>query len=83
MLRPRIRLAVLAAGVLALAVPAALAGCGESGGGSKGAETGAKLTMFAFSSSPAEDAVLRKAVDDYNKQGRNTVELKGPPAPAV
>ncbi len=55
-----------------------LVGCGDSGntGGSSGAETGAKLTMYAFSSSPAEDAVLRKAIDDYNKKGRNTVDLK-------
>jgi multiple sugar transport system substrate-binding protein len=54
-----------------------LAACGDSGNsGTTGAETGAKLTMYAFSSSPAEDAVLRKAIDDYNKKGRNTVELK-------
>lgn len=54
------------------------AACGDdgSGSGTEGNATGAKLTMYAFSSSPAEDAVLRKAVEDYNKQGRNTVELK-------
>src|SRR6185503_17728382 len=65
-------------GVTALALTMATAACGDSGSGSGsgGAATGAKLSMFAFSSSPAEDAVLRKAVDDYNKQGRNTVDLK-------
>lgn len=54
------------------------AACGDdgSGSGTEGSATGAKLTMYAFSSSPAEDAVLRKAVDDYNKQGRNTADLK-------
>jgi multiple sugar transport system substrate-binding protein len=57
---------------------ALVAGCGDSGntGGASGAETGATLTMYAFSSSAAEDAVLRKAIDDYNAKGRNTVELK-------
>jgi len=73
----RTRPAVILGAVVALALTTATA-CGDSGGGSGsgGAATGAKLSMFAFSSSPAEDAVLRKAVDDYNKQGRNTVELK-------
>ncbi|MFB9451494.1 ABC transporter substrate-binding protein [Dactylosporangium vinaceum] len=50
--------------------------CGDDGSGGQGEASGAKLTMFAFSSSPAEDAVLRKAIDDYNKRGKNTVELK-------
>lgn len=62
-----------------LAVTLATAACGDdgnTGSGNNGNATGAKLTMFAFSSSPAEDAVLRKAVEDYNKQGRNTVDLK-------
>nr|BFE60680.1 ABC transporter substrate-binding protein [Dactylosporangium thailandense] len=64
-------LALVLAGVLS-----ATAACGDDGSGKQGDTTGAKLTMFAFSSSPAEDAVLRKAIDDYNKQGRNTVDLK-------
>ncbi|WP_433606857.1 sugar ABC transporter substrate-binding protein [Dactylosporangium sp. CA-139114] len=64
-------LAFVLAGVLS-----ATAACGDDGSGKQGGTTGAKLTMFAFSSSPAEDAVLRKAIDDYNKQGRNTVDLK-------
>jgi multiple sugar transport system substrate-binding protein len=55
---------------------AATAACGDDGSGTEGAATGAKLTMYAFSSSPAEDAVLRKAIEDYNAQKRNTVELK-------
>jgi multiple sugar transport system substrate-binding protein len=63
---------------LAAAATAALllvaAGCGDdSDGGS--AATGATLSMYAFSSSSAEDAVLRKVVEDYNKLGRNTVNL--------
>jgi multiple sugar transport system substrate-binding protein len=72
MIRPSRLLTVLLSAVLLTAA------CGDdgSGGGTEGNATGAKLTMFAFSSSPAEDAVLRKAVDDYNKQGRNTVDLK-------
>lgn len=68
---PHRRLAVAAA----VALLVAAAGCGGDDK-SKGAETGAKLTMYAFSSSPAEDAILRKVVDDYNKQGRNTVQVK-------
>ena len=66
------------AGIVAVALTLAAAACGDdgSGSGTEGNATGAKLTMFAFSSSPAEDAVLRKAVEDYNKQGRNTVDLK-------
>jgi multiple sugar transport system substrate-binding protein len=65
--------AAILAGVLALATA-----CGDdgSGSGTDGNATGAKLSMFAFSSSPAEDAVLRKVIDDYNKLGRNTVDLK-------
>lgn len=62
---------VLAAAVLLLAV----AGCGDDGGSGGGDQTGATLSMFAFSSSPAEDTVLRKVIDDYNKLGRNTVTL--------
>jgi multiple sugar transport system substrate-binding protein len=68
---PRNRLAIAATVALLLTAT----GCGGADK-SKGAETGAKLTMYAFSSSPAEDAVLRKVVDDYNKQGRNTVQVK-------
>jgi len=61
-----------AAAVLLLAV----AGCGDDGSGDGGGtQTGATLSMYAFSSSPAEDAVLRKVIDDYNKLGRNTVNL--------
>ena len=33
------------------------------------------LQMYAFSSSPAEDAALNTAIADYNKHGRNTVKL--------
>lgn len=66
------RLAVALAALLALAA----AGCGDDGsGGGAGTATGANLSMFAFSSSPAEDATLRKVVDDYNKLGRNTVTI--------
>ena len=71
--KPHKTLAVIAAAALVLA------GCGDdgnTGGGTSGNETGAKLSMYAFSSSPAEDAVLRKAVSDYNAKGRNTVDLK-------
>jgi multiple sugar transport system substrate-binding protein len=46
-----------------------------SGDKVKGAETGANLQMYAFSSSPAEDAALNAAIDAYNKLGRNTVKL--------
>jgi multiple sugar transport system substrate-binding protein len=76
MFRLRVPLAALFAGALVTAVAA----CGDNGSSSSGsgggAETGAKLSMYAFSSSPAEDSVLRKAIDEYNKKGRNTVELK-------
>jgi len=70
--KPHKTLAVIAAAALVLA------GCGDDGnsGGTSGPETGAKLSMYAFSSSPAEDAVLRKAIADYNAKGRNTVDLK-------
>lgn len=53
----------------------ALAGCGEGEEKADSAE-GAKLTMYAHSSSPAEDETLKKIIDSYNKQGRNTVDLK-------
>jgi multiple sugar transport system substrate-binding protein len=68
----------LAAVALAAALAVSAAACGDDGNstGSSGTETGAKLSMYAFSSSPAEDAVLRKAVEDYNKKGKNTVDLK-------
>ncbi len=42
---------------------------------SQGNETGASLQMYAFSSSPAEDAALNAAIAAYNKLGRNTVKL--------
>ncbi|WP_432993805.1 sugar ABC transporter substrate-binding protein [Dactylosporangium sp. CA-233914] len=71
MLNLRPALALILLGSLSLT-----AACGDDGSGTQGDATGAKLTMFAFSSSPAEDSVLRKAVEDYNKQGHNTVELK-------
>lgn len=61
---------------LAAAVALLVTATGCGGNDNKGATTGAKLSMYAFSSSPAEDAILRKVVDDYNKQGRNTVEVK-------
>jgi len=53
----------------------AVAACGDDGSGSAGTETGVSLSMYAFSSSPAEDQTLRKIIDDYNKLGRNTVTL--------
>jgi multiple sugar transport system substrate-binding protein len=63
------------AGSAAVALLLAAAACGDDQGGSGTPQTGASLKMFAFSSSPAEDAVLRKVIDDYNKLGRNTVTL--------
>ena len=57
----------------AAAIVLLAAGCGDDGGGGKAGP--ANLSMYAFSSSPAEDAVLRKVIDDYNKLGRNTVKL--------
>ncbi|NUT35390.1 MAG: extracellular solute-binding protein [Hamadaea sp.] len=60
------------AGLSALALLGATA-C--SGGDDPGAQTGASLQMYAFSSSPAEDAALNKAVEEYNKLGRNTVKV--------
>src|SRR5262245_12655099 len=61
---------------LAAALLLAAAGCGDDGGGGDaGNATGASLSMYAFSSSPAEDSTLRKVVDDYNKLGRNTVTI--------
>jgi multiple sugar transport system substrate-binding protein len=68
--RFRTSLSVFAATAVALA-----AGCG-GGGSDKGSATGAKLTMYAFSSSPAEDSVLRNVIDGYNKLGKNTVDVK-------
>jgi multiple sugar transport system substrate-binding protein len=52
----------------------ALAGCG--GGEESSSAEGAELTMYAHSSSPAEDETLKKIVDSYNKQGSNKVDLK-------
>jgi len=69
--RLRTTLTLLAATTVAFA-----AACGGGSSSSKGSATGAKLTMYAFSSSPAEDAVLRQEVDAYNKQGKNTAEVK-------
>jgi multiple sugar transport system substrate-binding protein len=53
----------------------ALAGCGGGDEEASGTE-GAQLTMYAHSSSPAEDQTLQKIIDSYNKQGRNKVSLK-------
>jgi len=67
----------LARSVAAAATAALLLGvaaCGDDSDGG-GATTGATLSMYAFSSSSAEDAVLRTVVEDYNKLGRNTVKL--------
>jgi multiple sugar transport system substrate-binding protein len=69
--RLRTTLTLLTATTVAFA-----AACGGGSSGSKGSATGAKLTMYAFSSSPAEDAVLRQEVDAYNKQGKNTADVK-------
>ncbi|MQA26320.1 MAG: extracellular solute-binding protein [Micromonosporaceae bacterium] len=63
-----------AAAVTAAGLLVALTGCGASD--DQGSATGAKLTMYAHSSSPAEDETLKKAIDSYNKRGRNTVSLK-------
>lgn len=53
----------------------ALTGCGSAEEDKSGTEK-AKLTMYAHSSSPAEDDTLKKIIDSYNKLGRNTVDLK-------
>ncbi|MCW2640234.1 MAG: putative transporter substrate binding protein, partial [Dactylosporangium sp.] len=66
----RVALAVAAAGLL---LP--LASCGGGGTGDQGKASGAQLSMYAFSSSPAEDSTLRTIVDGYNKLGRNTVKV--------
>jgi multiple sugar transport system substrate-binding protein len=66
----RAALAIAAAGLL---LP--LASCGSGGSGDQGKASGVKLSMYAFSSSPAEDNLLHSVVDAYNKQGRNTVKL--------
>ena len=61
-----------------LAALATLAVLGASACGSddsQGNKTGAGLQMYAFSSSPAEDAALNTAIAAYNKLGRNTVRL--------
>jgi len=54
-----------------------LLGASACGGddNNQGNETGASLQMYAFSSSPAEDAALNTAIAAYNKLGRNTVKL--------
>lgn len=54
-----------------------LVGATACGGGDagQGNETGASLQMYAFSSSPAEDAALNTAIANYNKLGRNRVEI--------
>ncbi|HEX6498187.1 MAG TPA: ABC transporter substrate-binding protein [Micromonosporaceae bacterium] len=66
----RAGLAVATAGLLLVA------GCSNSSSSDQGGKsTGAKLSMYAFSSSPAEDSTLRGIVDAYNKLGRNTVTL--------
>jgi multiple sugar transport system substrate-binding protein len=66
----RIALAVAAAGLL---LP--LASCGGGGSGEEGKASGVQLSMYAHSSSPAEDSTLRAVVDGYNKLGRNTVKV--------
>ncbi|HZN17822.1 MAG TPA: extracellular solute-binding protein [Micromonosporaceae bacterium] len=72
----RRRPARAAAAALAALLCLAAAGCGDDGDSDQGAQpANAKLSMYAFSSSPAEDATLRKVIDDYNKLGRNTVTL--------
>ncbi len=62
----------LLAALVALTLAGA-AGCGSDD--SQGNQTGASLQMYAFSSSPAEDAALNAAIAAYNKLGRNTVKL--------
>ncbi|HZM77954.1 MAG TPA: ABC transporter substrate-binding protein [Candidatus Limnocylindrales bacterium] len=52
---------------------ASACGGGDTSGNNSG--TGASLQMYAFSSSPAEDAALNAAIAAYNKLGRNTVKL--------
>jgi multiple sugar transport system substrate-binding protein len=59
---------------LSLLLAASASACG-GGDANQGSETGASLQMYAFSSSPAEDAALNTAIAAYNKQGRNTVKL--------
>jgi multiple sugar transport system substrate-binding protein len=58
----------------AVGVLLTLAGCG--GTDDAGSATGATLTMYTFSSSPAEDQTLKKVVDAYHRTGRNKVSLK-------
>ncbi len=48
---------------------------GVSACGSEQNQGPQQLQMYAFSSSPAEDAALNAAIDAYNKLGRNTVKL--------
>jgi multiple sugar transport system substrate-binding protein len=72
--RLRIRRTGLAVAAASLLVVLPACGGGNSSS-NQGKATGAQLSMYAFSSSPAEDSTLRTIVDDYNKQGRNTVKL--------
>ena len=67
--RPSRTAAVAAAALLALG----LSGCGGDSG--EGSATGAELSMYAWSSSPAEDEALKDAIEEYNKLGRNKVKL--------
>ena len=74
---PRPRLRGLGHAAVAASLVLSLAACGDSGdkGADQGKATGATLSMYAFSSSPAEDQTLRGVIDDYNKLGRNTVKV--------
>ncbi|MDF2704586.1 ABC transporter substrate-binding protein [Nonomuraea muscovyensis] len=73
--RPRpIRLPAAAA-LSATTLCVLVAGCGGGESAGQASSGKATLSMYAWSSSPAEDGVLRKAIDDYNKLGRATVKL--------
>ena len=60
---------------IAAASATVLIGLSGCGGEDAGPQTGASLQMYAFSSSPAEDAALNAAIAAYNKLGRNTVKI--------